>query len=427
MKIKALIIGLITIFITAILFRWQNNELLVIAIRFLYIIPLVLASLFYGLQGATITGFAVISLLGPFLLTQIEKYGINGKTMDLFIMLIFLVCFGMVIGKLTDNEHETKQIHDLLYSISHIANSGQNNDKTIQTILNRVAKQINADQALLMLVNNGKFHSKAIVGVPFESSSRIDEYAQELSSRHIATRVLLDGKIFYSNNPQQDRRLKKISFANNDAFVCLPLSKIGVMFFSKKERFNKKEIRLLKIIASEIESSIKNARLNNLVNTDQLTELFSSAYIKRRGEYEIAKAKKLGKFCSLIIADIDHFKFINDTYGHEQGNVILKQFGRLLNKITDTHDIIGRYGGEEFIIILPQKSVKQASVIAETIRQQCENLIVQLNGQLVNFTISLGVSFFPTDGETFSTLIEKADQALYQAKNQGRNKVVIAS
>jgi diguanylate cyclase (GGDEF)-like protein len=122
--------------------------------------------------------------------------------------------------------------------------------------------------------------------------------------------------------------------------------------------------------------------------------------------------------------DLDYFKMVNDTYGHDAGDAVLKALSTVLKQSVRASDMVIRYGGEEFLIILMDSQGESAERVAETIRAAVEALKVQVAGVVLQKTISIGISDFPTDSDTFWQAVKFADVALYQAKEQGRNKVI---
>jgi diguanylate cyclase (GGDEF)-like protein len=205
---------------------------------------------------------------------------------------------------------------------------------------------------------------------------------------------------------------------------------IGV--FSKSNyNFTSKELRLLTIFSSEAAIIIDNAHLidktKELSITDELTSLYNFRYFQEKLQEEFLRATRYNHDLSLFMADIDHFKDFNDTYGHETGNIVLKNVAKILKDNSRPTDFVCRYGGEEFVIILPETSKENASIFAERIRKKTEETIF-LNDKGENtrkITITIGISNHPTDApNSYKDLIEYADKALYRGKLSGRNKVV---
>jgi len=167
-----------------------------------------------------------------------------------------------------------------------------------------------------------------------------------------------------------------------------------------------------------------NELLLELSNTDHLTGLFNRRYLMEALEKEFQRSLRKGGNLSLIILDIDHFKQVNDTYGHLQGDVVLNKVALQLQKELRSYDIAARYGGEEFVALLPDAMLKEALFVAERVRQSIQGS--KFNGALapLSITVSMGIATLPTpDGTTVDTFIKMADDALYRAKANGRNRV----
>ncbi len=157
-----------------------------------------------------------------------------------------------------------------------------------------------------------------------------------------------------------------------------------------------------------------------LAEQDPLTKLYNRGKLDCFLEEKIAAAQDGGKQFCVMIVDVDHFKSVNDEYGHQVGDSVLKQFARILQSKIDLRDILGRWGGEEFVIILSDLGAEQARGVAERIRHNIEGFDFDTVGTK---TASFGVTDYRS-GDTLSTLIKRADDALYRAKNEGRNRVV---
>ena len=165
--------------------------------------------------------------------------------------------------------------------------------------------------------------------------------------------------------------------------------------------------------------------LRRQVNTDPLTGLFNVRYFREALDAELERTRRTGLPTSLMMVDLDHFKRVNDTHGHENGNRVLLHVAELLRNQTRKLDICCRYGGEEFIIILPSTELMLANQVAERCRSLLEELPVELDNGQLQITASIGVAVCSDAGQLVaSQLIEHADQCLYKAKHQGRNQVV---
>ncbi len=181
------------------------------------------------------------------------------------------------------------------------------------------------------------------------------------------------------------------------------------------------------ILAQQFILGIKRAilyqRVQELAITDGLTGVFTRRHYLGRLEEELSYAKKFNQHFSFLMIDIDHFKRYNDTYGHLVGDAILREISRVIKDNLRQIDLIGRYGGEEFSIILTQTDKGGAKFVAERIRQAVENKLIKVYDEDLKATVSIGVAVFPDDAKEMQDLIEKSDEALYKAKESGRNRI----
>ncbi|HUL59868.1 MAG TPA: diguanylate cyclase [Anaeromyxobacteraceae bacterium] len=184
-------------------------------------------------------------------------------------------------------------------------------------------------------------------------------------------------------------------------------------------------------VAMQAADSILRARLygetERLATTDGLTGLLNHRTFQARLDEVLAQARRYGKRASLLLCDIDHFKVVNDTYGHPIGDQVLRGVARILAREARTTDLTARYGGEEFAILMPETDPAGAAVIAERIRERVAAQVFETGQGPVRVTLSLGVAGHPEDADRKTTLVERADACLYRAKREGRNRTVTAS
>ena len=187
----------------------------------------------------------------------------------------------------------------------------------------------------------------------------------------------------------------------------------------------------LPVIANQLSLQLARVSLYQQVETmavhDALTGLFVRGYFLERAREELARSARHGASCTLLMADLDRFKEKNDTFGHLVGDVVLKEVAQLLQRNLREVDMMARFGGEEFIFMLIEADLEHARPIAERLRQLVEVHPIRAYDELLSQTISIGMAEFPKHGRTLETLIECADQALYAAKQAGRNRVVAYS
>jgi len=180
------------------------------------------------------------------------------------------------------------------------------------------------------------------------------------------------------------------------------------------------------ILKFQLQDSIDERFSSNLYESatrDPLTDIYNKKYFLENLDREFRQYKRHEIPLSLIMFDLDHFKNINDTYGHPSGDEILKAVSKVVGTAIRKETVFARYGGEEFAIILTSTTMDQATILAERLRELVENCIVEHNNNKLSVTISLGVAFLTKDLSTSAQLIEYADQALYDAKSAGRNRV----
>ena len=169
------------------------------------------------------------------------------------------------------------------------------------------------------------------------------------------------------------------------------------------------------------------ALLREQSTRDHLTGLYNRRYMEETLERELLRASRKHLSLGIIMLDVDDFKRINDTFGHAAGDAILRELGSLLREHVRGEDIPSRYGGDEFIIVLPDASREVTQKRAELLRDNAHHFPILFEGQsLAAITISLGVAVFPVNGSTCAAILKAADGALYRAKREGRGRVVVA-
>jgi len=181
------------------------------------------------------------------------------------------------------------------------------------------------------------------------------------------------------------------------------------------------------VLHIRIQKVLEYTRTRRLASTDGLTELYNHRTFQERLAQEVDRANRYGRPLSLVMVDVDHFKTYNDTYGHPQGDILLRELARLLREASRTSDVVARYGGEEFALILPETDIVNAQKIGRRLREQVERHAFPGEERLPSgvLTISLGVATHTPAG-TKEALLQNADAALYNAKRSGRNRVCVA-
>ena len=193
------------------------------------------------------------------------------------------------------------------------------------------------------------------------------------------------------------------------------------------EGLKPEEEEKLMILAHQFALALRRIKLyeelEKLATVDSLTELHTRRYFLQRLEEELNRSKKRKMIFSFLMIDVDFFKSFNDRYGHLTGDQILREVARIIQENIREIDIAGRYGGEELSVLLPDTPQEGAVLVAERIRTATEKTLIKAYDATVSLTISIGVATFPEDGDNVQDIIDKADQCLLKAKQQGRNRV----
>ncbi len=227
--------------------------------------------------------------------------------------------------------------------------------------------------------------------------------------------------------------LDKIGVRNGTEQLRLPLvfeeNLLGILWVWGKT-VTRSDLPVMSIFAKQIGISLERARLfqevQSLALTDPLTGLQNRRSLFELGRIEFARAQRMERpFCCMML-DLDHFKEINDTYGHPVGDLVLQEFAKRAAKSVREIDLIGRYGGEELIIFLPETNRERALMVAERLRAAVAANPIKTSIGDVNFTVSIGVAAMDENTMQLETLIARADQAVYIAKHKGRNRVAVS-
>ncbi len=353
---------------------------------------------------------------------------LNGKIHDLEIISTLI---GLIIIQNELNYNIVKKYKDLelLYKISSEIIKTIKLDELLQKTINLIRETFGYDNIAILLLDENyilsikrstKGFNKKEIKLSIQKGEGITGLAGKLR------------KVIISNDVKKDKRYIEGN-EKTKAEIAIPLlyngKLLGVLDIesNKKNTFSDEDTKILQSVAGLLSGAVENAllykKMEELAEKDELTGLYNYRVFRRELSKEVSRAKRYGKVFSLAMFDIDFFKEYNDNNGHDVGNIALKKVGAILKKESRFTDLPARFGGEEFIVILPETGKDGAFKYAERVRKKVEETKFpgeekQPNGKL---TISGGVAEFPVDGDTPEQILKAVDIAAYKAKNSGRN------
>jgi diguanylate cyclase (GGDEF)-like protein len=324
-------------------------------------------------------------------------------------------------------------------------------DPLLESAMCLALEFVGAEYGYIVLLDNDDLVFR--VGLD-KDGNRLQE-SQEQISRTIFDEVIQSGKATITENALDSFDTSSVLALQLRSVLCAPLISrgriLGAVYVENRSvsnLFEDEDLELLEYFAAQAAVSIENAmlnedlearveartaelvranaRLHELAITDSLTGAFNRRHFFKLAQQELARAQRYGHPLSVIMLDLDHFKQINDQYGHLVGDHVLQVVTQYMRDNIRTVDSLGRYGGEEFVILLPNTALPGTLDIAERVYTIFASQCVLLDEVTVTVTASLGVvSLEDTTGISVEILFDRADQALYEAKQAGRNRVVI--
>ena len=259
-------------------------------------------------------------------------------------------------------------------------------------------------------------------------------------SRGISGQVITSGKSLYIEDMlEKINEIDSIRYGDTEevrSILTVPMSLAGKVLGTLSTQsylpkaYTPEDLQLLEMLASYAAIALENSRLfgevHKLAITDPLTGIYNRRQFYDLGQREFTRALRFNHPLSLILFDIDRFKNVNDSYGHTTGDLVLKTLTSRIREMIREIDIPGRYGGEEFGIILPETSAQAAEIVADRLRTEAAMKPIPAGQENVAITLSLGIAESNSETPDFAALVARADNAMYAAKNAGRNQIVIA-
>jgi diguanylate cyclase (GGDEF)-like protein len=325
-------------------------------------------------------------------------------------------------------------------SVLSTLSSAENRRDLYLSILETAADLLQASSGSLMLIDdNGKnLRIESVMGMSLQLARSMSARV----GRGVAGKVAESGEPLLVKDIEQDSRVRipNRSRFKTKSFICIPLrvkgSVIGVLNLSDKRNggiFSEADLDLLITVArhacvvlERTEFSEKAAQLEEITLADPLTGLFNRRFLEQRLDEELSRCGRQQQNVTILLVDLDNFRVYNELCGHAAGDVVLKKTARLLKGSARQMDIVTRFGGERFCIILPGTSKKESFFVAERFRREVESagFTHEENLPLGRLTVSIGIATSPANGNDFDSLMGSADVALHRAKISGRNRVV---
>jgi diguanylate cyclase (GGDEF)-like protein len=336
-----------------------------------------------------------------------------------------------------EKEELNKTLYNLsiLYSISRALTYISDLKSLLKYILNQAIEITFAEKGSIMLhdQDTNQLSIRVLAGL----KDKI--YQEKVNNSEIRCKTFkpgegIAGRVFQTGVPMVVNKAgEEELFIDPDSsfvssIVCIPMmvysDVLGVINVTNKkgdQGFSQEDVEMLKAVADQAAVAINKAQLWEMAVTDSLTGLYVRRYFLAKFQDEIHRVERYGKVLSIVMADLDRFKRVNDTHGHTAGDRVLEAVGKFLEKNIRDVDIVARFGGEEFVILLPEADKHEAYTVSERLREKFSKIKFD---SLPSLTISLGIASYPEDGKDLEMLIKRADAAMYAAKLSGRNKVV---
>ena len=338
--------------------------------------------------------------------------------------------------------HEKDQELHTLDEIGRTIISSLELQTVLNIIMDKTRELVQAESWSLLLGDEGEggLHLSVAVG---EGADRSRTGAVVKPGEGIAGWVAREGKPVVVHDAAADPRwceLEQTYGTCARSVLCVPLETRGrvlgvIEVVNKKgggEGFTPRDLSLVTRLAGFAAIAIENARLYQqtkmLTLTDELTRLYNTRFFTQYLENDVKRCRRYKSSVSLIFLDLDHFKLVNDRHGHLMGSQLLREVADVLRRGVRDVDIVARYGGDEFIVILPETRLEDAALVAERLRQAMnDHVFLASEGLAAHLTASFGVAAFPETCSSEEELIRLADQAMYRVKNRTRNGVYIAA
>lgn len=327
----------------------------------------------------------------------------------------------------------------IFHDVAKALTSSLNLDSILQTIMEKMAEYFQPDTWSLLMVDEEKDDLYFAIAVGDASEAlktvrlKMGEGIAGWVAKHGESLLVPD----VHNDPRFAKRIDDMTKWQTRSIICIPLSSkhrvLGVIQLINVDmkHFAEQDILALQALADYAAIAIDNARaverIQELTITDDCTGLYNARHLYKTLEAEVYRSARFGYEFSVLFLDLDHFKKVNDTHGHLVGSKLLAEIGYNIKSHLRLIDYAFRYGGDEFVVLLPQTSKESALVVARRIRDVFRtNLFLKDDNLNLNIRASMGVATYPEDAKTAHEIIRQADEMMYMVKNTTRDNISVA-
>ena len=337
-----------------------------------------------------------------------------------------------------ETARQTQELH-IFHDVAKALTSSLDLDSILQTILEKMAEYFRPDTWSLLMVDEQKMElyfaiavgqaSEALKSVRLKVGEGIAGHVAKFGEKLVVPDVRKDQRFA--------RRIDQITQTETQSIICMPLRSrhrvLGVIQLVNvdMDHFKREEEFFLQALCDYAAIAIENARsvekIQELTITDDCTGLYNARHLYKTLEQEVYRSARFGYEFSVLFIDLDHFKRVNDTHGHLIGSKLLAEIGYLIKAQLRLIDFAYRYGGDEFVVLLPQTNKDSALVVARRLRDSMrKSVFCKEEGLNLNVRASMGLATFPHDAKTPHDVIRQADEMMYMVKNTSRDSIAVA-
>jgi len=340
------------------------------------------------------------------------------------------------IAEATSREH-TDQIETLL-EISTKLGQSLNLAELLQGVLESITEAIQVGAAGIYLLNE-QTNELVLEAHHGFSTDFVHSMARMKLGKGFAGRAALSGKAVILSDTSADMKsdlimLQRMGLRSLYSVPIMAREKIlGIICVGSHDSrdFVERDVRLLGSIASQIGIAIENAQMYEkaveVAFTDSLTGLYNRRYLMEQIRRELARVDRNKTALSLIMIDVDDLKTVNDRFGHDRGDVLLKELARIIKTRARASDVAARLGGDEFVVLTPDTDLVGANEVGQRLWSEAHLSRIRMDGHEVGFSVSIGIASYPSHATSAEGLLKKADEAMYEAKRAGKNRVCLAT